>query len=54
MEHISDHKGPEDLADGLSPILADEADGFVTQLWRQILFETRAAKEGIDSGSTTV
>lgn len=54
MEHIEARKGPEELVDELSPVLAEEAEGVVLGLWRQLILESQAAEHGISSGDTTV
>ncbi|BEI87165.1 hypothetical protein CcaverHIS002_0705110 [Cutaneotrichosporon cavernicola] len=54
MEGIKEQKGAEDLVDDLSPILADEAEVFVTKLWKQLVFESKAAAQAVDTGSMTV
>ncbi|OCF31872.1 hypothetical protein I317_02949 [Kwoniella heveanensis CBS 569] len=51
LEHIKDKKGADDLVDGLEPILAEDAESFVIQLWRLLAFESAAYKAGLDSGS---
>lgn len=35
-------------------ILAEDAESFVLQLWRQLVFESLAFKEGIDTGSMMI
>ncbi|XAO23547.1 hypothetical protein I312_102326 [Cryptococcus bacillisporus CA1280] len=54
LEHLRDRKGADDLVDGLEPILAEDAESFVLQLWRQLVFESLAFKEGMDTGSMMI
>ncbi|WVF70986.1 hypothetical protein IAT40_005782 [Kwoniella sp. CBS 6097] len=51
LEHIKDKKGADDLVDGLEPILAEDAESFVVQLWKLLAFESAAYRAGLDSGS---
>ncbi|WRT65978.1 uncharacterized protein IL334_002929 [Kwoniella shivajii] len=54
LEHLRDKKGSDDLVDGLEPILAEDAEAFVVQLWKQLLFESEAFKLGLSTGSMMV
>ncbi|KAL7423581.1 hypothetical protein Q5752_001161 [Cryptotrichosporon argae] len=51
FEHIRERKGPEDLEEGLEPVLAEEAEQFAVQLWRQLLFESKAYAVGVETGT---
>ncbi|KAH7106325.1 hypothetical protein BKA62DRAFT_290852 [Auriculariales sp. MPI-PUGE-AT-0066] len=50
IEHLKDQKGPVKLVEGLSPVLAEEAEEFVISLWRQVIFESLAYGEGMHTG----
>ncbi|KAG8970033.1 hypothetical protein FRC03_011832 [Tulasnella sp. 419] len=50
VEHLKDHKGPQKLVEGLEPVLVEEAEEFVVLLWRQVVFESAAYAEGLDTG----
>ncbi|KAL1405199.1 hypothetical protein Q8F55_008824 [Vanrija albida] len=54
VDHLTQHKGPRELVDDLSAVLADEAESFVVQIWRQLSFESRAHTEGLNTGSMLV
>ncbi|WVR05586.1 hypothetical protein IAU60_002605 [Kwoniella sp. DSM 27419] len=54
LEQIRDKKGADDVVDGLEPVLAEDAEKFVVQLWRLLAFESAAYRAGLDSGSMTV
>ncbi|PAV16984.1 hypothetical protein PNOK_0704800 [Pyrrhoderma noxium] len=49
MEHLKDHKGPQKLVEGLEPVLEEEASELVVSLWRQVIFESIAYGEGLNS-----
>ncbi|EJT96562.1 hypothetical protein DACRYDRAFT_85786 [Dacryopinax primogenitus] len=49
VEHVKDRKGPTELAEGLEPVLEEEAKDFVNDLWRQLVFESMAYAEGVDT-----
>ncbi|WVW80454.1 hypothetical protein I302_102436 [Kwoniella bestiolae CBS 10118] len=51
LEHLKDKKGSDDLVDGLEPILAEDAESFVLQLWKLLIFESEAYKVGLSTGS---
>ncbi|KAG9003857.1 hypothetical protein FRB94_002848 [Tulasnella sp. JGI-2019a] len=50
VEHLKDHKGPTKLIEGLEPVLVEEAEDFTVLLWRQIVFESVAYAEGLETG----
>ncbi|WWC88177.1 uncharacterized protein L201_003082 [Kwoniella dendrophila CBS 6074] len=54
LEQLKDKKGSEDLIDGLEPILAEDAESFVVQLWKLLIFESEAYKIGLPTGSMMV
>jgi len=54
VEHLKDHKSPAKLVDGLEPVLEDEASDFTIHLWRQIIFESMAYEDGINTGSMLI
>ncbi|KAI6156072.1 hypothetical protein EDD17DRAFT_1070279 [Pisolithus thermaeus] len=47
VEHLKDHKGPQKLVEGLEPVLEEEAQEFVVNIWRQVIFESMAYGEGL-------
>ncbi|KZT51546.1 hypothetical protein CALCODRAFT_442919 [Calocera cornea HHB12733] len=49
VEHVKDHKGPAELVDGLEPVLEEEAKEFVNDLWKQLVFESMAYADGVDT-----
>ncbi|KLO06972.1 hypothetical protein SCHPADRAFT_909891 [Schizopora paradoxa] len=49
VEHLKDHKGPHKLVEGLEPVLEEEAVEFVIGLWRQVIFESLAYAEGLNT-----
>lgn len=49
VEHVKDHKGPGELVEGLEPVLEEEAKEFVNDLWRQLVFESMAYADGVDT-----
>ncbi|OCF75290.1 hypothetical protein I204_04143 [Kwoniella mangroviensis CBS 8886] len=51
LEHLKDKKGSDDLVDGLEPILAEDAESFVLQLWKLLIFESEAFRVGLSTGS---
>lgn len=51
MEHISERKGPEALVDELQAVLAEDAEPTVLHIWRQLLFESRAAEANVSTGA---
>jgi hypothetical protein len=54
VEHLKDHKGPAKLVEGLEPVLVEEAEEFVLALWRQVVFESAAYAEGLETGDVLV
>lgn len=54
IEHLKDRKGPSKLVEGLEPVLEDEAVPFVIALWRQVVFESVAYGEALDTESLMV
>jgi len=54
VEHLKDHKSPAKLVEGLEPVLEDEAIDFTIHLWRQIIFESMAYEDGINTGSMLI
>ncbi|KAK8865624.1 hypothetical protein IAR55_000768 [Kwoniella newhampshirensis] len=50
LEHLRDRKGADELVEGLEPVLAEDAESFVVQLWIQLAFESAAYKVGLDTG----
>ncbi|KDQ08036.1 hypothetical protein BOTBODRAFT_38252 [Botryobasidium botryosum FD-172 SS1] len=54
LEHLKDHKGPQKLVEGLEPVLEEEANEFVVSLWRQVVFESGAYLEGLETGEMVV
>lgn len=68
IEHLRDHKGADELVDGLEPVryaecepavaypqvFAEEAIVFVVALWRQVIFESTAYKNGYETGTVMV
>lgn len=54
MEQLGERKGPEDLIDELQAVLAEDAEPIVLQLWRQLIFESKAAQHNVSTGSTLV
>lgn len=54
MEQLAEHKGPEDLIDELQAVLAEDAEPVVLQLWRQLVFESKAAQHNVSTGTTRV
>jgi len=49
VEHLKDHKPPAKLVEGLEPVLVEEAEEFVIALWRQVVFESLAYSEGLET-----
>jgi len=49
VEHVKDHKPWTALVEGLEPVLEEEAKEFVQDLWRQLVFESMAYSEGVDT-----
>lgn len=47
LEHLKDHKGPQKLVEGLSPVLEEEAVELTLSVWRQVIFESMAYGEGL-------
>ncbi|KAI6114549.1 hypothetical protein F5141DRAFT_1188001 [Pisolithus sp. B1] len=47
VEHLKDHKGPQKLVEGLEPVLEEETQEFVVNIWRQVIFESMAYGEGL-------
>ncbi|WWC68325.1 uncharacterized protein I206_102250 [Kwoniella pini CBS 10737] len=54
IEQVKEKKGSDDLVDGLEPILAEEAESFVVQLWKLLIFESEAFKIGLSTGAMMV
>nr|XP_018265023.1 uncharacterized protein I303_03205 [Kwoniella dejecticola CBS 10117]OBR87181.1 hypothetical protein I303_03205 [Kwoniella dejecticola CBS 10117] len=54
LEQTREKKGSDDLVDGLEPILAEEAESFVAQLWKLLIFESEAFKVGLSTGAMMV
>ncbi|KAG8920556.1 hypothetical protein FRC01_000703 [Tulasnella sp. 417] len=50
VEHLKDHKPPQKLLEGLESVLMEEAEEFVVLLWRQVVFESVAYAEGLETG----
>ncbi|WWD18199.1 hypothetical protein CI109_102649 [Kwoniella shandongensis] len=51
LEHLRDRRGADDLVEGLEPVLAEDAESFVVQLWKQLVFESAAFKAGLETGA---
>ncbi|KAI6015418.1 hypothetical protein PISMIDRAFT_30794 [Pisolithus microcarpus 441] len=49
VEHLKDHKGPQKLVEGLEPVLEEEAQEFVVNIWRQVIFESMAYGDGLQT-----
>ncbi|TFK70553.1 hypothetical protein BDN72DRAFT_766296 [Pluteus cervinus] len=47
LEHMKDHKAPHKIAEGLEPVLEEEAVELVIGVWRQVIFESMAYNEGL-------
>ncbi|WVQ71288.1 hypothetical protein IAR50_000814 [Cryptococcus sp. DSM 104548] len=54
LEHLQGKKGPDELIDGLEPVLAEDAEPFVTLLWRQLVFESFAFRTGTETGDMMI
>ncbi|PVF98479.1 hypothetical protein CPB86DRAFT_797284 [Serendipita vermifera] len=54
IEHLKDHKGPSKLVEELESVLVDETVSFVIAIWRQIVFESVAYGEALETGSLLV
>ncbi|KAI5988335.1 hypothetical protein EDD15DRAFT_2289090 [Pisolithus albus] len=54
VEHLKDHKGPQKLVEGLEPVLEEEAQEFVVNIWRQVIFESMAYGDGLQTERMTV
>ncbi|KAI5984796.1 hypothetical protein F5J12DRAFT_936523 [Pisolithus orientalis] len=54
VEHLKDHKGPQKLVEGLEPVLEEEAQEFAINIWRQVIFESMAYGEGLQTERMTV
>ncbi|KIN96504.1 hypothetical protein M404DRAFT_162883, partial [Pisolithus tinctorius Marx 270] len=53
VEHLKDHKGPQKLVEGLEPVLEEEAQEFAINIWRQVIFESMAYGEGLQTERMT-
>lgn len=49
LEHLKDHKSPSKLVDGLEPVLEEEAGELAILVWRQVIFESMAYGEGLQT-----
>lgn len=47
IENMRAHKGPQELADELEPVLAEEAEEFVIKVYRMLNFELLSALHGV-------
>ncbi|KAG8771732.1 hypothetical protein FRC20_000748 [Serendipita sp. 405] len=50
IEHLKDRKPPGKMVEGLEPVLEDEAIPFVVAIWRQVVFESVAYGEALETG----
>ncbi|KAI6106840.1 hypothetical protein EDD17DRAFT_1761952 [Pisolithus thermaeus] len=42
-------EGPQKLIEGLEPVLEEEAQEFMVNIWRQVIFESMAYGEGLQT-----
>ncbi|KAI5994063.1 hypothetical protein F5J12DRAFT_907267 [Pisolithus orientalis] len=54
VEHLKDHKGPQKLVEGLEPVLEEEAQEFAINIWRQVIFESMACGEALQTERMTI
>ncbi|QRW21124.1 RNA recognition motif protein [Rhizoctonia solani] len=53
-DHVRSRKGPVELVEALEPVLVEEATDLVVALWRQVVFESAAYGDGLESGDNFV
>ncbi|CAE6382097.1 unnamed protein product, partial [Rhizoctonia solani] len=53
-DHVRSRKGPAELVEALEPVLVEEATDLVLALWRQVVFESAAYGDGLETGNNFV